>query len=343
MPKLPLFVRRLCQLLGDTRGAETAEWVVCACCLVGGGAAVLPSVTEGTNETGGQYVSLIRNFEAQPGQAGGGGGRGGGPGPAGQEGSGGGRGGGPGPGAQGGGPPSTTTQASTVGAPGFLEGLIPVWGSGRDSINAYQEGRWIFGTVMLGMAVTDVVPIKALGTAIVKGVGKLIFKEVVQEGAEVLVKEGVETLAKEGAETVVREGAETAAKEGAGTVAGTARNAVVDATRPGFVRQPPDGWYGPYHRLESPTQGADVAARQTSGGELWGSGYRGSSPKAQAYDGPLPSGQRGVEFYSRAPPNRGDPPGRVSWSGDRPGVRTDGDFGKAEISVTVNTQIPPVR
>ena len=61
-------------------------------------------------------------------------------------------------------------------------------------------------------------------------------------------------------------------------------------------------------------------------------------PTAQAYEGALPEGARGIEFYTQGPPNPGNPPGRVSWSGDRPGVRTDGDYGKVDISVTRNTQ-----
>jgi RHS repeat-associated protein len=43
-----------------------------------------------------------------------------------------------------------------VGAPGFGESLIPVWGSGREAINDFQCGRWGWGLFNTGMAVLDV-------------------------------------------------------------------------------------------------------------------------------------------------------------------------------------------
>ncbi len=60
-----------------------------------------------------------------------------------------------------------------VGAPGFWEGLIPVWGSGRAAVNDFQNGRWGWGIVNSAIAVTDVFLVKAAATAVVKGAGKL--------------------------------------------------------------------------------------------------------------------------------------------------------------------------
>ena len=63
-----------------------------------------------------------------------------------------------------------------VGAPGFWEGMIPIWGSGRAAINDFQEGHYIWGTVDTALAVSDVFFVKALVTGAVKGVGKTAIK-----------------------------------------------------------------------------------------------------------------------------------------------------------------------
>ena len=62
---------------------------------------------------------------------------------------------------------------ASIGAPGFWESLIPVWGSGRAAINDFQNGNWGWGTVNLALAVTDVFLVKSL----VIGLGKLAAKE----------------------------------------------------------------------------------------------------------------------------------------------------------------------
>jgi RHS repeat-associated protein len=51
---------------------------------------------------------------------------------------------------------------------GFWESLIPVWGSGRESVEAYQTGHWVKGTMLAVLAATDVVPVKAGVTALAK-------------------------------------------------------------------------------------------------------------------------------------------------------------------------------
>jgi len=72
-----------------------------------------------------------------------------------------------------------------VGAPGFWEGLIPVWGSGRAAINDFQEGKWGWGLVNSAVAISDVFLVKA----IVVGGGKLL----IEGGAKMLATEAVET------------------------------------------------------------------------------------------------------------------------------------------------------
>ncbi|MDT0530454.1 polymorphic toxin-type HINT domain-containing protein [Micromonospora sp. DSM 115977] len=104
-----------------------------------------------------------------------------------------------------------------------------------------------------------------------------------------------------------------------------------------------DRLYGPYHRLKSPTQGDDVAAQMSEGGELWGNVSRVSfqdRPMVQAYRGALPAGKRGVEFYTPVKPlsPRNSPPGEARWVAGMPGVRVEDDYAKIKIIVTRNTQ-----
>lgn len=49
-----------------------------------------------------------------------------------------------------------------VKAPGKLEQFIPIWGSSRQAINDFQEGRDIWGTVNSAFAVIDVLSITSL-------------------------------------------------------------------------------------------------------------------------------------------------------------------------------------
>ena len=58
----------------------------------------------------------------------------------------------------------------SVGAPGFLESLIPVWGSGRSAINDFQQGNYFWGAVNTVFAISDVAMVKAAAT---KGIGKV--------------------------------------------------------------------------------------------------------------------------------------------------------------------------
>jgi RHS repeat-associated protein len=55
-----------------------------------------------------------------------------------------------------------------VSAPGFGESLIPIWGSGRQSIHDFQCGHYIWGTFNAALAVSDVFLVKSLFTAVGK-------------------------------------------------------------------------------------------------------------------------------------------------------------------------------
>ncbi len=97
--------------------------------------------------------------------------------------------------------------------------------------------------------------------------------------------------------------------------------------------------FGPFHRLESPTQTAEDAAHQEDSREIWGRvGRYELAPSVKAYDGPLPENARGVEFMTSVEPDPATPPGRVSWRAGREGVRLDGEFAKIPARITKNRQ-----
>ena len=106
--------------------------------------------------------------------------------------------------------------------------------------------------------------------------------------------------------------------------------------------------FGPFHRLESPTQTAETAALQVRSQAVWGKARaRGRSdiPQVQAYTGALPPGRRGIEFYTDVKIDRGCAPGRARWSHalkekGRDDVRVEGAFAKIPVVVTKNTQGP---
>ncbi len=66
-----------------------------------------------------------------------------------------------------------------IGAPGTLESMIPIWGSGRAAINDFQNGDYVWGTVNTALAVSDVFLVKSLAT----GIGKAVWKAGLKEGA----------------------------------------------------------------------------------------------------------------------------------------------------------------
>ncbi len=60
-----------------------------------------------------------------------------------------------------------------VGDAGFGESFIPVWGSGRNSINDFQHGRYLGGTFNAALAISDVFLIRSIGKGLLQGGLKL--------------------------------------------------------------------------------------------------------------------------------------------------------------------------
>ena len=79
--------------------------------------------------------------------------------------------------------------------------------------------------------------------------------------------------------------------------------------------------YGPYHRLGDSAE-AIISIQAT--GELVGNQARNymSSPfpKVKAYEGPLPDGKKGFEFFTNVAPDAGHVPGQPVWMPTRAGV-----------------------
>ena len=81
--------------------------------------------------------------------------------------------------------------------------------------------------------------------------------------------------------------------------------------------------FGPFHRRTrlNPNENDKVAAS----GEVWGRPrgniYAGVFPAVKAWDGPLPDGIVGYEFFTDVEPDSASSPGWPQWSGGRPGVR----------------------
>jgi RHS repeat-associated protein len=133
--------------------------------------------------------------------------------------------------------------ANDVGAPGFWEGMIPVWGSGREAIHDFQTGHWGWGIVNTGLAVSDVFLVKSLVTAggklVVKGGARLLVREGAELTTEAAAKEmaakelaAKELAAREAREAAAREAArEAAAKEAAAREAAKETAAKEAATR----------------------------------------------------------------------------------------------------------------
>ncbi|MFE0019557.1 hypothetical protein [Amycolatopsis sp. NPDC059021] len=100
--------------------------------------------------------------------------------------------------------------------------------------------------------------------------------------------------------------------------------------------------YGPYHRAESSSQSPEVAKMMVESSELWGKAARfGNSAVVQAWNGPLPDGDRGVEFYTDVKPRfYGTKVSLREWR-EGQNVILDGDYVKVAIVVTKNTQTTP--
>jgi hypothetical protein len=102
---------------------------------------------------------------------------------------------------------------------------------------------------------------------------------------------------------------------------------------------------GPFHRLETSLQSSTDAVLQHQSMEIWGREPYGSSfLVVQAYRGPLPTGERGVEFDTDIPPERGSGgPREARWYfPNTPRVmlrsRNGEDFACISVSRFVNRQ-----
>jgi hypothetical protein len=102
-----------------------------------------------------------------------------------------------------------------------------------------------------------------------------------------------------------------------------------------------------YHRVQSDSQTPSVAAQQQRTGEVWGSynrdmmGGRSPFPSVDAYHGPLPEGEKGIEFTTDVPPDKNTPQRVARWTGPRVGVIVEGDYAKISVVITRNTQEGP--
>ena len=100
--------------------------------------------------------------------------------------------------------------------------------------------------------------------------------------------------------------------------------------------------FGPFHRIQSPTQSNEVADLQVKSQEMWGRPRRGSDiPQVQAYTGPLPKNAKGIEFVTHVKPDDSLPPGQARWTGPRQGVTIKDEFCRISVHITRNTQSQP--
>lgn len=90
-----------------------------------------------------------------------------------------------------------------------------------------------------------------------------------------------------------------------------------------------------YHRRGGPTQTDDMARTILRTGRLAGTkGRYNVIPTVRAYLGPLPEPAWGIEFTTEVASDRFGVPGQPTWSGDRPGVTTEGELAWIEVWVT---------
>jgi hypothetical protein len=97
----------------------------------------------------------------------------------------------------------------------------------------------------------------------------------------------------------------------------------------------PDDVQPIYHRLQPPEQNELMERTQQVGGRPMRNIDAGLIPRVKAYIGALPAGRSGIEFTTSIEPDRGSPPGQVSWSEGRPGVLTLEPNELVVISVTI--------
>ncbi|MBC8081718.1 MAG: DUF4280 domain-containing protein [Hymenobacter sp.] len=96
-------------------------------------------------------------------------------------------------------------EEKTVGETGFWEGMIPVWGAGRDAINDFQNGNWGWGIANTVFCVLDVVSVVAgavtFGAATA---GWMAAKTTIRAGLRSVARNVVRQGAKQVAESLAR-------------------------------------------------------------------------------------------------------------------------------------------
>jgi len=90
-----------------------------------------------------------------------------------------------------------------------------------------------------------------------------------------------------------------------------------------------------YHRFTSSTQTLEDIEKQIESLEIWGKApnnvYKSDIPKVKAFIGKLPKGKKGIEFTTDVPPDPNTPPYLATWSGNRPGVKTQDEYAKLKV------------
>jgi len=78
--------------------------------------------------------------------------------------------------------------------PGFVESLVPIWGSGKEAIADFQEGDIVGGVGNTLLVVTDLVPggylVKTIGKASIRGLVKTKGSHTVGATREWMVRKG---------------------------------------------------------------------------------------------------------------------------------------------------------
>src|SRR5688572_20008581 len=103
------------------------------------------------------------------------------------------------------------------------------------------------------------------------------------------------------------------------------------------------GRFGPFHRRTNvdPTENERVSASGVVRGKPRANIYAGLYAAVKAWDGPLPDGIVGIEFFTDVEPDPGSPPEWPQWSEGRPGVVVLEKNALVEISVIVTRRHDP--
>lgn len=101
------------------------------------------------------------------------------------------------------------------------------------------------------------------------------------------------------------------------------------------------GKYGPYHRVLTRKQTAEMGEIQQREGRICGfSPNWGGAPSVKAYNGSLPSKEQGIEFWTDVTPTFGhSTPFTVYWYQNQPGV-VNHPNDMVCIAATVTRRVP---